>query len=1169
MLLNQTIGSGAPVADETSVTPLGAPCTLPGPVGQVLPIDKDAGQGPTGLLPEHLREFTEGRGIPAELVRLNVASFGPGTARHWESERAELLAVRRRQIAEGSVAGNGHLQTQAGHVADRLRQLDQRYRHLEHGGWRTTGAALPGLEAFDQWKPTRPRGGQGFGKAIKYEAQPGAPTGAFLPHLTPELWAQVAERANLPADALEWGDNPWGVVAGSPEVELVITEGAGKALAITSLGYAAIGLPGVWNGRRVTRDEQGRQTDERLIPELQAFAAPGRRVTFLFDADRKASTCHAVEQAALKTGALLQRAGCQVRIARLPLLPGHDKTGADDLLVAKGPEALAQVIEQAEPLATATWRHLNRACRRFLRPGRALQVADLSAVGLERPTTPIVAIRSPKGTGKTKLLNQWLKNEPVVVMPTHRVSLGSQTAKACGLVWRNDLDAVASDGMVLRFSSDGVAVEGVPDRYSLCLESLLSLAGEIERYRGRGLIFVADEARQLLAHALNSDTLREIRALVLEVLRALVAVAEQVILLDADLDDATIRWFQEARREAGAPDDLTLIENHHQQAAWPVQRHVDGTPDEALAELVEAVKRGERPFITTDSRGRAAAIHHLLAQAVGLAGEGEVASPICGGLLINSDTTDQAEVRQAMAELINADALARRGLRWAVASPSISTGLSIEHDHFASVWGFYGAGTYDDADALQALARVRQPVPRHVWVSPHVTPAQQPLSRAQWPGAVERDLERRHRAQQALRAQQSQQQQLEPRRRPLLAGVDREVQYASNRDAWAAFTAARNASLANLRGFIHARLIAEGHQVVEVGGSDDPEQQDRARRVREDRALQLELRQQVDAEQTAAAAVISPSEGAVISRAETRTAAQNAALRRLQVSQALALPTGASITPEDVLWADQYAGKARALAEVMSPELAAQRDAARLAAIHATGSRALAWDERYGLTRSKVAEAIGLTRFLQEVVLAGEAWSASDPRVAELAQACRNHAREVQDALGVKASGKDGPAALVGRLLGRFGVTTIRRQVRQAESVVSTYRADGAQLERLLGVADRLSHLVPGANTTAKGVTDQSPCAAVDLAEAPAPAESAPTTGPWPVPEAPAEPAPDWFPALVAAREEAPGAAPEVVALQLARQGLLLAGREVGRWLALADAWLAEGFATDCCGAGG
>ncbi|MEY3964100.1 MAG: hypothetical protein RLZZ106_1355, partial [Cyanobacteriota bacterium] len=439
MLVNGTIGGGAPVADETIVTPLTARCTSPGPDGQVFLTTQDAGLGPAALLPQHLAEFTEDRGIPAELVRLNVASFGPGTARHWESERSELLAVRRRQIAEGSVAGNGHVQTQAGHVADRLRRLDQQYAHLQHGGWRTTGAALPGLEAFDQWKPTRPRGGQGFGKAgkaIKYEARPGAPTGAFLPHLTPELWTRVAKRANLPADALEWGDDPWEVIAGSPEAELVITEGAGKALAIASLGYAAIGLPGVWNGRRVTRDEYGRRTDQHLIEDLQALGCSGRRVTILFDADRKAQTRFAVEQAALKTGELLQRAGCQVQIARLPLLAGAEKTGADDLLVARGPDALAQAIEQAEPLSSATWKHLQATCRRKLQPHQCLQVADLSEEDLARPTASLIGIRSPKGTGKTKLVARWLESDRAVLMPTHRVSLGSQGAKACGLVWR-------------------------------------------------------------------------------------------------------------------------------------------------------------------------------------------------------------------------------------------------------------------------------------------------------------------------------------------------------------------------------------------------------------------------------------------------------------------------------------------------------------------------------------------------------------------------------------------------------------------------------------------------------------------------------------------------------------------------------------------------------------
>lgn len=1120
------------------------------------------------LLPQHLAEFVEGRGIPTELVRLNIASFGPGTARHWEEERAELLAVRRRQIAEGSVAGNGHTQIQPGHVADRLRRLDRHYAHLEAGGWRTIGAALPGLEAFQQWKPTRPREvgsarphAEGFGKpkVVKYEARPGAPTGAFLPHLTPELQALAAERAGLPAAALQ-GPDSWGQVAASPEVEVVIGEGPGKALAIASLGYAAIGLPGVWNGRRVTRDNHGRLIREELVEPLQALAAPGRRVTILFDAERKPKTRHTVEQAALKTGALLQRAGCDVRIARLPLLEGADKTGADDLLVARGPEALAQVIEEAEPLDSATWRHLQATCRRKLHPQQCLQVADLSATGIGRPTAPVVGIRSPKGTGKTKLLAGWLEEERAVLMPTHRVSLGAQTAKACGLVWRNDLDTVASKGTVLRFGPDGRSVKGVPDRFSLCCESLLSLAGEVEALRGRGLVLVVDEARQLLAHALSSDTLRETRALVLETLRALAAIAGQVILLDADLDDATLDWFRSARREAGADDGLHLIENRHQGTSWPVHWHVEGTPDALLADLIEAVKAGERPFVVTDSRERATAIHHALAHALGLVKAGQVPGERTGGLLVTSGTTTRPKVRQAMADLTSAEKLGHRALRWVVASPSISTGLSIEHDYFSSVWGFFGAGTYDDADALQALARVRPAVPRHVWVAPRVTPARPPLSRCWWASAVERDLERRHRTQRALLAQQHAQRELEPHRQQLLAGVDRERQYGANRQAWAAFTAARNAALANLRGFIHARLLAEGHRVIDVGDSGDSDRLERARRIRQQRAEQQELREQVNAEETAAAAAISEGEAAVLRRMETRTHEQDAALRRRQVTQSLALPPGAALTADDVIWADRYAHQARALGELLDPALAAHRDGARLAAIHTAGGEALAWDERYGLTRAKVAEAIGLTRFLRDVVLAGEAWSANTPEVVALVDACQKHSREVQDALGVTGKGRDTALALVGRLLARFGISTVRRQVRQAENVVSTYQADPEQVGRLLAVADRLSHLPRGGNTTEEGVTRQTAAAAMDLADAPAAPEPA-----WPTPATPADALPDWLPQLVAALEAAPGAEPAALAVALARSGLQVAADQVADWLDFAQSWLNEGWAVSCC----
>ena len=61
---------------------------------------------------------------------------------------------------------------------------------------------------------------------------------------------------------------------------------------------------------------------------------------------------------------------------------------------------------------------------------------------------------------------------------------------------------------------------------------------------------------------------------------------------------------------------------------------------------------------------------------------------------------------------------------------------------------------------------------------------------------------------------------------------------------------------------------------------DDNDQQDRARHIRQDRAEQRELREQV-----AAAVPISDGEAAVLRRAETQTRAQGASLRRQQVTQ--------------------------------------------------------------------------------------------------------------------------------------------------------------------------------------------------------------------------------------------------------------------------------------------
>ena len=66
-------------------------------------------------------------------------------------------------------------------------------------------------------------------------------------------------------------------------------EGSKKSGLLLTLGYAAIALPGIWMGRR--------KGPERLIPELELFAQPGREFAFVFDADEKRKTRQAVAKA--------------------------------------------------------------------------------------------------------------------------------------------------------------------------------------------------------------------------------------------------------------------------------------------------------------------------------------------------------------------------------------------------------------------------------------------------------------------------------------------------------------------------------------------------------------------------------------------------------------------------------------------------------------------------------------------------------------------------------------------------------------------------------------------------------------------------------------------------------------------------------------------------------
>lgn len=190
-----------------------------------------------------------------------------------------------------------------------------------------------------QAKLSNPRLDKDQGKHRKYEVPKGTKSRAWLAKDLPlEIWQPIAQKAGITLTNLdiELGFRTW--LVNHPEVSITVCEGAKKAACLLSLGYAAVALPGIFNGYR--------KETQSLIEDLQQLAVPGRVIQICFDHDLKPKTVENVNLATKKLGKLFVRSGCQVKVIQLP---GPEK-GVDDFVVAQGANAFAHLYDTAVDL---------------------------------------------------------------------------------------------------------------------------------------------------------------------------------------------------------------------------------------------------------------------------------------------------------------------------------------------------------------------------------------------------------------------------------------------------------------------------------------------------------------------------------------------------------------------------------------------------------------------------------------------------------------------------------------------------------------------------------------------------------------------------------------------------------------------------------------------------
>lgn len=120
-----------------------------------------------------------------------------------------------------------------------------------------------------------------------------------------------------------------------------ITEGEKKAAKLSQEGFHAIGLQGVtcW-----TKTDSG----GLLHPELQRLPLSRFDIVYIvFDSDAVTNPKVITQEYALACA--LEREGAAVKVVRISPGPNGEKQGADDYLVAHGPQAFEELVQKAEP----------------------------------------------------------------------------------------------------------------------------------------------------------------------------------------------------------------------------------------------------------------------------------------------------------------------------------------------------------------------------------------------------------------------------------------------------------------------------------------------------------------------------------------------------------------------------------------------------------------------------------------------------------------------------------------------------------------------------------------------------------------------------------------------------------------------------------------------------
>lgn len=720
----------------------------------------------------HLEEWTVGSAVDLEIVRRNV-----------ETLRDTQIDVLSREVDHP--------------IAEKLNwKISHGYRlHENLQGWWVSGVDPLNNYQRMEWGRFKPDADTPVierrnKKPAKYLSPSSQASRIVLLDVPISIWQKVSERYGI---AISTKATFWQWVWLN-NVPIVLCEGEKKAGCLLTLGYAAISLPGITTGCR--RDEFD---NFHLIPELQHFATKDREVYICFDYETKEKTIAAIRRETYKLKVEFSKAKS---LPKIITLPGPEK-GVDDFVVARGAESFQRCYETA--LDYRRWER-QRYSRLTYSPHLEINQRYLGKLPIPE-NAKLIALKSAKGTGKTEsfleIVDQAMQTGQRVLLITHRVQLGQAIADRIGIPYVTELRTEATGDLL---------------GYGVCVDSLHPESqARFRAEQWHNEIVILDECEQVIWHTLSAETevknrrcriLGEIRQLLINTLNSDYG---KVVLSDADLSDLSIRFVAglggfEHPAALRWLNPFIVVNAWKPEVAPKIYHYPQSNPLACFAALVEEVAADGKVFVTTQSQKVKSKWSTRTMEAV-LRSQ----FPAKKILRIDSQTIADPE-HAAYGCLGNLDQVLAE-FDVVLASPSIETGVSIDlKGHFTAVFGFF-QGVSPENSARQALARVREAVPRHIWIAKRGV------------GSIGNG------ATTLNSLLQSQKEVARLTGKLLTIGIDPDSDELTNPTAfniWGKMACRINAGMASYREAVVEGLIAEGCEIIEVfggGGHDELDEQ--------------------------------------------------------------------------------------------------------------------------------------------------------------------------------------------------------------------------------------------------------------------------------------------------------------------------------------------------------